>query len=107
MFSPISFFVMESKKKHHFFGGACSQVFFGWFGGARARLQQSKNCFFRLGQPPGPARAGKKNKIVHNSATKGSQGPKMMFDIVIFDEDGTMKNLQACQNYRKWGRAKN
>ena len=39
--------------------------------------------------------AGKKNKIGHNSAPSGSQETKTKLDILIFDEDGLMKNLQA------------
>ena len=41
--------------------------------------------------PPGL----EKKEIGHNSAPSGSQETKKKFDILIFDEDGRMKNLQA------------
>ena len=40
-------------------------------------------------------RAGKKNKTEHNSATKGSQGPKIESDILISEAEGPQKGLQA------------
>ena len=45
--------------------------------------------------PENRPRAGKKNKIGHNSAPSGSQETKTTLDILMFDEDGRMTSVQA------------
>ena len=62
---------------------------------SRKRTFQKIFCHPKKVRPRKSSPGRKKNKIGHNSAPSGSQETKTKFDILIFDEDGPMKNLQA------------